>query len=358
MRFLSPFALATLALTSPHPQEIRRTNSPLELRIEMDGNSKVRAVLTNRGSKDLHLLKTGTLLGSAPVEKARVYNGTVHPDNAVEFNGVRLQVATSELGLADFHTLGAGDSVTTDFDLAHMHDLSAGGEYHVELSGELPTVAVSSGEVDGSVAYHSNRLSIRVDGVAAGHTASSYRRGLERRTRVQGGCRGRRLQTTQAALASCVKIATAASKAASGGPASKMHEYFKAADNGTRRVVADVFARIARECGTVNGGRSDYYCRDKYGHCKPTVLAYTMMEKDAMCYCERYFRTLPAHTKKCHGRDQPTTNIHEMTHLRRIKGTSDFNGYGYGTVQNLTREQNLNHADTYTLFALAIELKC
>lgn len=40
-----------------------------------------------------------------------------------------------------------------------------------------------------------------------------------------------------------------------------------------------------------------------------------------------------------------------MTHLRQIKGTSDYGGYGYNFVRSLSAAQNLNHADTYTLFA-------
>lgn len=37
-----------------------------------------------------------------------------------------------------------------------------------------------------------------------------------------------------------------------------------------------------------------------------------------------------------------------MTHLTQIKGTSDYNGYGYNFVRSLTAAQNLNHADTYS----------
>ena len=40
-----------------------------------------------------------------------------------------------------------------------------------------------------------------------------------------------------------------------------------------------------------------------------------------------------------------------MTHLTQVKGTSDYGGYGYNFVRSLSAAQNLNHADTYTLFA-------
>ena len=60
---------------------------------------------------------------------------------------------------------------------------------------------------------------------------------------------------------------------------------------------------------------------------------------------------LAALSRTCHAQDQATTTLHEMTHLSQIKGTSDYGVYGYNAVRSLTAAQNLNHADTYTLFA-------
>ncbi|KAF4948064.1 hypothetical protein FSARC_13836, partial [Fusarium sarcochroum] len=65
-----------------------------------------------------------------------------------------------------------------------------------------------------------------------------------------------------------------------------------------------------------------------------------------------------ATTSSCHGQDQGNTNLHEMTHLNQIKGTSDYGGYGYDFIQSLSADQNINHADTYALFANAISLGC
>jgi deuterolysin len=47
-----------------------------------------------------------------------------------------------------------------------------------------------------------------------------------------------------------------------------------------------------------------------------------------------------------------------MTHLRQVKGTSDYGGYGYQFVRSLSAAQNLNHADTYTLFAQGMLPRC
>ena len=166
---------------------------------------------------------------------------------------------------------------------------------------------------------------------------------------------------TQAALSSCAQLAAAAASAAasnSSGSADKMTEYFKAADNSTRGVVSGVFGKVAAECGSTTAGVADYYCSDPYHACSDGVLAYTVPAQSYMAYCPLYFTELPPRTETCHAQDQATTNLHEVTHLRQVKGTEDYGGYGYDFVQSLTKAQNLNHADTYALFANAINLRC
>ncbi|KAF3353838.1 Multidrug resistance protein [Verticillium dahliae VDG1] len=61
----------------------------------------------------------------------------------------------------------------------------------------------------------------------------------------------------------------------------------------------------------------------RYNPCKPGVIAYALPSQSFM-----------------------------------IAGTSDCGGYGYNFVQSLTAAQNLNHADTYTLFAQSIFARC
>lgn len=46
--------------------------SPLGVKLEMQGNSEVKAVVTNNAERSLKLLKVGTLLDSIPVEKVAV----------------------------------------------------------------------------------------------------------------------------------------------------------------------------------------------------------------------------------------------------------------------------------------------
>lgn len=278
----------------------------------------------------------------------------VKSKQAVRFQGVRLRVATSKLDPSAFQTLAAGQSLSAEFDLAHLHDLSPGGAYDVELSGALSSSDASSTSLTGSVPYHSNRLRITVDGAAAAQAAASFH--LARRTKLQD-CTGSQLNVTQTALGHCARIAAAAKRAAL-TDGKRMTEYFKSDANATRSEVAAVFDKIADECGSTDSGVSEYYCSDPYGGCSGGVLAYTVPARSYMAYCPLYFRELPALTQTCHDQDQATTNLHEMTHLREIKGTEDYGGYGYEFVRGLTAEQNINHADTYTMFANAVALDC
>lgn len=104
--------------------------------------------------------------------------------------------------------------------------------------------------------------------------------------------------------------------------------------------------------------KSRYYCTNVYNTYNNGVLAYTVPGGNYMAYCDLYFDRLQAMTRQCHGEDQALTNLHEMTHLNQIKGTSDYGGYSYNFLRSLTGDKNINHADTYTLFANAIDLGC
>lgn len=236
-----------------------------------------------------------------------------------------------------------------------MYDLSPGGAFDISTDGVLSFAEPDSNQLVGSVSYSSNSIQAAVDGAEASHARLAFH---HKRTRVQSDCTGRKLQITQQALRNCASLASAAQRAAASGPASKVTEYFKNAASSTRNTVANVFSRVASECGSTNSGVSRYYCSDVYGACNGQVLAYTLPSASYMAYCDLYFDRLPALTRSCHAQDQATTNIHECTHLRQIKGTDDYGGYGYNFVRSLSAAQNLNHADTYSLFANAIYVGC
>jgi deuterolysin len=288
--------------------------------------------------------------------KFHTYTLTNHcAEKSVPFDGVRISLDTSVLDDTAFQSIPSGESYEVSFDIAEFHDLSAGGKFSVLSSGALSFATENSTELVGSVPFYSNRLDAEVDGPQAFSVRTAFH---QKRTNVQSDCSGNKLAATQAALANCARQASLAQQAASNGPAEKMEEYFKASDPATRSTVADVFSRIAAECGSTNAGDSRYYCSDVYNSCQNGVLAYTLPGGSYMAYCDLYFDRLPATTTNCHGQDQGNTNLHEMTHLNQIKGTSDFGGYGYNFLRSLTAEQNINHADTYALFANAVALGC
>lgn len=273
----------------------------------------------------------------------------------MEFGGIQLRVALGALNESHFQRIPAGQSVEVAFDLANTHDLSSGGKFGVRVHGALSLAESNSTKLVGSVPYTSNYIVADVDGSRA---ARSYSASLEQRGIVQRDCSGERSVTVRKALAECASMARSARAAASRGPADRMEEYFQSSSRAVREAVADVFERVASECGSITGGVAKYYCTDIANDCDDKTLAYTAPVSGSMVFCPLYFRTLPDLAEGCHSQDKATTNIHEATHLKQIKGTEDYGGYGYSFVRSLTPERNLNHADTYALFAGAVRRNC
>ncbi|KAM0421088.1 hypothetical protein ACHAPT_011159 [Fusarium lateritium] len=349
MKLLAGLALASMAIAAPLVE--KRAPTPLDVQLEMQGNSKIKAVIKNNGKNNLKLLKSGTFLDSTAVEKAQVFSG----EKNIPFDGVRVALDTSRLEETSFQRIPSGESIEINFDIAEFHDLSAGGKFDVLASGALSYAEEHSTKLIGSVPFYSNRIKADVDGPQAFSVRTAFH---QKRTMVQSDCSGDKLAITQNALSRCASMASKAQQAAASGSGDKMKEYFKSDSYDTRQTVSDVFGRIASECGSTNSGDSRYYCTDVYGACQSGVLAYTVPGGNYMAYCDLYFQALPASTSSCHGQDQGATNLHEMTHLNQIKGTSDYGGYGYDFLQSLSADQNINHADTYALFANAIDLGC
>ena len=278
-------------------------------------------------------------------------------DKAVDFEGVRLRLSTENLSDEDFEKIAAGKSVEVTFNLADTHDLSAGGKYTMLSTGVLSFADGANNELVGSVPYPSNSLEAEVDGAIAAATRRSVLDMHSKRTHVQSDCTGSRLAATRDALDNCVSLSNSARRVAESGSANKMEEFFKSSSSSTRRTVANVFSKVASECGSTNGGVSDYYCTDVANHCGNRVLAYTVPSQSYMAYCDSYWNNLPGLTRSCHRQDQATTTLHEMTHLREVAGTRD-NGYGYDNIRRLSTSESLNNADSYAVFANSIYAGC
>ncbi|KAF2244174.1 metallo proteinase [Trematosphaeria pertusa] len=347
MKFLALAALASLA--SSISIELSKRESPLDVKLEMTGNTELKASVTNTGSEDLKVLKTGSFLDETAVEKVEVFQGS----SKVAFEGIKLRISTTNIPEEAFQVIAAGQTVETSFDVAQMHDLTAGGAFDIVSSGTLSYAKADSTELTGVVSYSSNTISASVNGAEAAKVRRAF---LEKRSYVSSDCTGSRRTATVNAMSNCRSLALAASSAA-GSNNAKLQEYFKSTTSSTRSTVQTVFNRVATECGTTSGGYADYYCTDVYGACGSNVLAYTLPSQSFMVNCPLYFSALSALSSSCHAQDQATTTLHEVTHLTQIRGTQDY-GYGYSAVQSLSSSQNLNNADTYALFANAIYAGC
>ncbi|RYP82546.1 hypothetical protein DL769_001652 [Monosporascus sp. CRB-8-3] len=331
------------SLASAVSVDLGKRDSPLDVKLEMVGNTAVKASITNNGETDLKLFKTGSFLDEAPVEKVDVFQA----NNKVAFEGIRLRALTTDLAEDVFETIGAGSTLETTFDIAQTYDLSGGGAVDLSSEGVFAYAEPNTTEIAGVLPYSSNLLSAEVDGAAAGEARSAF---LGRRSIVQSDCTGSRLTATRNALSNCASLARSAATAASSGDAAKLTEYSpdKSSSSSVRSTVSGVFNRVATECGSTTSGVARYYCSDVYGACSSNVLAYTVPSASYMVNCPLYFSGLPALTRSCHAQDQATTTLHEVTHLSQIAGTEDFGTYGYNGVRGLSAAQNLRHADTYS----------
>lgn len=275
------------------------------------------------------------------------------PDEEVPFDGLRLLVSTEGLDEDAFRTIAAGTSIEVTFDIAELHDLAVGGDFDLVSAGALPTAEADSTTISGAVTFASNPTIASIDGTEA----AAVRRSLvDKRFAVQSDCTGTRLATVQNALSVCRTLASAAQTAANSDN-TRMTNFFKSTSASTKSTVSTVFSRIASACGSSSSGQR-LYCSDVYGACSNGVIAYTLPSSSYMAYCPYFFNSMPLRGTGCYTQAQGNTIVHEATHLTQIKGTSDYGGYGYNFVRSLTAAQNLNHADTYTLFAQSLAAGC
>jgi hypothetical protein len=78
MRFFALAAVASLA--NAVSLDFNKRESTLDVKLELTGNTAVKALITNTGSEDLKVLKTGSFLDDAAVEKVDVFQGGKLPD--------------------------------------------------------------------------------------------------------------------------------------------------------------------------------------------------------------------------------------------------------------------------------------
>jgi deuterolysin len=262
------------------------------------------------------------------------------------------RIATSSLTDESFKSIGAGETIEVEIELAELYDLSKSGKYNVLAQGVMEYAEGDSTALSGAVlSYSSNQLEVDVDAAKTAKIETALQ-SLTKRTAIQSDCTGTRLSAVRTALSNCNRLATTAATAATSGSASKFQEYFKTTSSSTRSTVAARLRAVASDCASTTGGKTRTYCTDIYGGCESNVLAYTLPSNNYIAYCPLFFNQLPALSGQCHAQDQATTVLHEETHAPAVysPGTQD-NGYGYSAASSLSAARALANADSYALYA-------
>lgn len=242
-----------------------------------------------------------------------------------------------------------------DFDAAELHDLSDGGDYEIVTKGAFSYAELNSTGIVGVLPYSSNTLRSKVDGRQAAGVHKAFQ-AKAKRTVVQNDCQGHHRSVTETAIRNCHALAGRARWAAQNNPG-KLQEYFKSSSDHVRNTVTGVFDRVAHQCSSTNSGDTRYHCGDVYNACSGGAIAYALPSQNFIVNCPAFF-SQQAYTYQCHAQDQQSTVVHEMTHLHRVAGTADHGCYGYNCVKGLSAAQNINHADTYSLFAQSLFASC
>jgi len=349
MKVLASLA-ALIVLTSATAINVNKRDSPLSVKLEAAGNSEVKVVVKNNGDKALNLLSKGTFLDEElPVEKIKMFTA----DTVVPFEGIKLRLLTTGLTPDAFTQLAAGESKELVVEAAALHTLDKGGDFDVIAEGTIPFAEAGSTELVGELAYTSNTLHMSIDGAQAAKIEKAIN--LRKRTTVSSDCTGTKLSAVRTALSNCVSLANAAASAARAG--TKLSTYFRSTSSSVANTVAARLSAVASDCG--GGSRTETHCQDVYQACSSNVLAYTAPSANFIAYCNLFFTALPALASSCHAQDQATTVLHEETHAPGVysPGTDDL-AYGYNAAIRLTSSQAVLNADSYALYANAINLNC
>ncbi|KAK8189070.1 Deuterolysin metalloprotease family-domain-containing protein [Phyllosticta capitalensis] len=356
MWLLRRFALAILVSIASCAIISVNRDSHLSVQLELVNNTEIKAIVTNNGPDSLNLFKKGNFLDSAAVEKAEVHSA----GSQVPFGGVRIRPRTTGLGPGSFLHLPAGESHEVIFDIAEMYSLS-GKEYDVLSRGVISYAEGDSYEIAGAVPYESNIIRINIDPHEAKKKRDVFHgkaQKLKKRSVLENCPDGPEKDTVMRALDACAKLSQGAQQAASTGDPAQFAKYFKDPSEKMRKAVAGVYAKVAKECGKIDGGDTRIHCNDGFEYCDGMTLAYTSPSSGLQVYCPAYYAgDYPDLTKECHGQDRATTTLHEMTHLDSVAGTVDI-GYGYRTTKSLRPKQAIANADTYSLYANGLWSGC
>lgn len=266
----------------------------------------------------------------------------------VPFQGITYQLKPN-LQASSFTTLAAGAKKEMTIDIADIYDLQAGGKFYVIAQDALPYSGDKTTILLGKVNYESNKLLMDIEATHAPkiHTIMS------KRSVIEATCDVKERKALENAQAQCVKLSTAAAKAARAG--TNLDKYFLDSSSATKKKVSNVFSAAAKECSSSSKVTTSR-CNDPLGYCdlNPDMLAYAKSDRKYVNYCPEFFKmvVLPV---TCFGDDMATTTLHELTHLSAVSDpvTRDHayqkDVFSYQKIKNSAMA--LENADTYAMYA-------
>jgi deuterolysin len=160
-----------------------------------------------------------TLLSYHHVSQAKL---TKSIGEDIAFSGLKIFVDSTLVDAEEFQTLGAGETVEAQWDVAEMHDLSAGGDFDIATTGSLKYATANSTEIIGEASIASAAIKATVDGAQA---ASVHENSPLRRTTIASDCSSSQRSTLSSAVSGCVQYATSAATAATSGSAAKLGKH-------------------------------------------------------------------------------------------------------------------------------------
>lgn len=141
-------------------------------------------------------------------------------------------------------------------------------------------------------------------------------------------------------------------------PHNKIEEYFRSTTVEAHEIVYQGYRTMAAELRRGTNSRNvAISCDNELDSMSPCrnngQSGFAIIWQNKILLCRAWFDDFHDVANTCHDRDKGTILIHEMSHL--VLGTNDNGGYQYANTQLLPYRQSLYHADTWALFAQAVE---
>ncbi|KAK2733760.1 hypothetical protein FQN57_001947 [Myotisia sp. PD_48] len=326
----------------------------LDVQLSSVGNTEIRATVTNFANSSFSLLTLNSLLSSDPIRK--VYVRVVNTE--IPFEGISLQISTTNFPPDVFTYIGAGQTIESTFDLTESFDMSASGEYMVLSSAQFIYAAANQTTTLGVEPYRSNTLLAQVDGDTAKNSPRSFMNRLNRRTQIQNAesCTKEKHAKLEKALQACSRLALSSSIGAQHGSLSRFKKFFNSKNSTTRTEVAHRYLAISDECDS-KSPKIKLYCQDDPNFCSSNALSYSEKRLNAIVTCPGFYDAplQPPRGCKTTTLDVATSLIHDFSHFAEVYDppTRDLN-FGPGGRTSLRKSEAVSNAAAYQGYIKAV----